>query len=93
MGHLRNIPVKLFQNLTIGSREEIFKELLKKFQFIAKASRVFDGIKFCEKVLKGTSQETFLLSLVQFGLEVWEMRMFKEIVDGGHWTTLAKSSP
>ena len=30
-GHLRNIPVKSFQNQTSGSRGEDFKELLKKF--------------------------------------------------------------
>ena len=45
------------------------------------ATRVFDGIKFCEQVLKRTSQGTFLPSLVQIGPAVWEEKMFKEIVD------------
>ena len=44
------------------------------------ATRVLDGIKFCEKFLKRTSQGTFLPSLVQIGPTVWE-EMFKEIVD------------
>ena len=48
------------------------------------ATRVFDGIKFCEKFLKRTSQET---SLVQIGQVVWE-EMFKEIVDLARQTTL-----
>ena len=29
--------------------EKIFKELVKKFHFVAMATRVFDGIKFCEQ--------------------------------------------
>ena len=31
------------------------------------ATRVFDGIKFCEQILKRTSQGTFLPTLVQIG--------------------------
>ena len=45
------------------------------------ATRVFDGIKFCEQFLKRTSQGTFLPSLVQIGPAIWEEEMFKEIVD------------
>ena len=56
------------------------------------ATRVFDGIKFCEQFLKKTYQGTFLPSLVQIGPVVWEEKMFKEIVDdtmdGRHLTTL-----
>ena len=70
------------------SEEKIFKELLKKFNFIAMGTRVFDGIKFCEQFLKRTSQGTFLPSLVHIGPAVWEEKMFKEIVDDGHLTTL-----
>ena len=137
-GHQRNIPVKLFQNLTSSFREKdflrisscpfrarrphspkpcfwadqnfailkrvtqgtclwnyfkirpevpeekIFKELLKKFNFVAMATRVFDGIKFCEQFLKRTSQGP---SLVKTGPVVWE-EMFKEIIDDAHITTL-----
>ena len=66
--------------------EKIFKELLKKFNFVAMATRVFDGIKFCEQLLKRTSQGTFLPSLVQIGPAVWEEKMFKEIVDNARRT-------
>ena len=50
-----------------NQEEKIFKELLKKFHFVAMATRVFDGIKFCEQFLKRTTQGTFLPSLVQIG--------------------------
>ena len=61
--------------------KKTFKELLKKINFVAMATRVFDGIKFCEQFLKKTSQGTFLPSLGQIGPAVWEEKMFKEIVD------------
>ena len=76
------------------SEEKAFKEWLKKFNFIAMATRVFDGIKFCEQFLKRTSQGTFLPSLVQIGPAVWEEKMFKEIVDDARRTHHhPKSSP
>ena len=72
------------------SEEKIFKELLKNFNFVAMATRVFDGIKFCEQFLKRTSQGTFLPSMVQIGASVWEEKIFKEIVDDAwrHVTTI-----
>ena len=51
------------------------------------ATRVFDGIKFCEQFLKRASKGTFLPSLVQIGPAVWEEKMFKEIVDAARCTT------
>ena len=51
------------------------------------ATRYFDGINFCEHVLRRTSQVTFLPSLVQTGPAVWEEKMFKEIVDDARHTT------
>ena len=91
-GHPRNISVKLFlwNYFKIGpavSEEKNFKELLKKFNFVAMATRVLDGIKFCEQFLKRISQRTFLPSLVQIGAAVWEEKMFKEIVDDVQRTT------
>ena len=71
----------LWNYFKIRPEEKIFKELLKKFHFIAMATRVFDGIKFCEQFLKRTSKGTFLPSLVQIGPAVWEEKNFKEIVD------------
>ena len=50
--------------------EKIFKEFLKKFHLVSMETRVFDGIKFCEQLLKRTSQGTFLSSLVKIGLAV-----------------------
>ena len=44
------------------------------------ATRVFDGIKFCEQFLKTTSQGPFLPSLVQIGPAVQEELMFKELL-------------
>ena len=51
------------------------------------ATRVFDGIKFCEQFLKRTTQGTFLPSLVQIGREVLEELMCKEIDDDARLTT------
>ena len=68
------------------SEENIFKELLKKFHFVAMATRVFEGIKFSEQFLKRTFQGTILPSLVQIGPAVWEEKIFKEIVDDARWT-------
>ena len=50
------------------------------------ATIVFDRYKFCEHVLKRTSQGTFLPSLVQIGPVIWE-EMLKEIVDDTRRTT------
>ena len=58
------------------------------------ATRGFDEIKFCEHVLKRTSQGTFPPSLVQIGPAVLEEKMFKEIVDDARKTHHhPKSSP
>ena len=75
-------------------RRRFLKNCLKNSIFIAMATRVFDGIKFCEQFLKRTSQGTFLPSLVQIGPSVWEEKMFKEIVDNARRTHHhPKSSP
>ena len=62
-------------------KEKIFKELLKNIHFVTMATRLFDGIKFCEEILKITVQGTFPPSLVQFGRAVWEEKIFKEVFD------------
>ena len=48
-------------------RRRFLKISLKKIHFVAMATTVFDGIKFCEQSLKRTTQGTFLPSLVQIG--------------------------
>ena len=68
-------------------RRRFLKNCLKKFYFVTMNTRVFDGIQFCEQVLKRTSQGTFLPILVQIGPAVWEEKMFKEIVDNARRKT------
>ena len=58
-------------------RRRLLKNCLKKFHFIVMATRLFDGIKFCEQFLKRSSQGTFQPSLVQIGPAVREEKMFK----------------
>ena len=67
-------------------RKRWLKNCLKKFHLVVMATRVLDGIKFCEHFSKKTSQGTFLPSSVQIGPEVWK-RIFKEIVGSARWTT------
>ena len=45
-GHLRNIPVKLFQNLSTDLAEEVVKS---KFLFIALAAILFNVAEFFEQ--------------------------------------------
>ena len=42
---------------TAVPKEDIFKELLKKFYFVTMAARFFDGIKICEQFLRGPPKE------------------------------------
>ena len=78
-------PWNYFKIRPAVPEEKIFKELLPKFHFVTMANRVFDGIKFCEQVLKRTFEGTFLPSLVKIGPAVWK-EMFKEIVDNAQRT-------
>ena len=65
------------------SEEKIFKEFLQKFHFVAMATRVYDGIKFCEQFLKMTTQGTSCQLWFKLA-QRFERLMFKEIVDDGH---------
>ena len=53
------------------------------------ATRVFDGIKFCEKKnIQRASPGTFMPSLVQIGPAVWEEKdVYKETGDETQRTT------
>ena len=42
------------------SDEKIFKDLKKKKSFVAMATRVLEGIKFFQEILKRTMAGTFL---------------------------------
>ena len=55
------------QNFAVVPEEKTFKEFHKKFHLVVMATRVFDGIKFCENLFKSTSKGTFLQNLVQIG--------------------------
>ena len=58
------------------------------------ATRIFDGIKFCEHILKRTSKGKFLSGLDQIGPAVLKKKVFKEIVDDERRTQdHRKSSP
>ena len=53
--HLMNIPVKLFQNLSIDLAEEVVKSI---FLFIALAAILFNGAEFFEQFWWTVTQET-----------------------------------
>ena len=44
------------------------------------ATRVFEGIKLFQKILKGTMAETFLRNFIKIGYVVSEKKMFSEKV-------------
>ena len=68
------------------------------------ATRVFEGIKFFQKILKRTMGGTFLWNFIKIGLVVSEKKMFKEkdlvntwtdrrTTDNGLWHKLAGLRP
>ena len=62
-GHPKNIPVKLFQNLTSGFVEDFLR--ISSCPYSAKSSpftraMFMDGSKFREQLLKRVTQGTFL---------------------------------
>ena len=82
--HLRNIPVKLFQNLSTYLAEEVVKSL---FLFIALAAILFNVAEFFEQFrLRGT-QEAFQYNYFKIHLLVPEKKSFKGFSifsSGGH---------
>ena len=82
--HLRNIPVKSFQNLSTDLAEEVFKSL---FLFIALAAILFNVAKLFEQFWKRVTQETFLYNYFKIHLLVQEKKSFKcfsIFSSGGH---------
>ena len=69
--HLRNIPVKLFQNLSTDLAEEVVKSL---FLFIALAAILFNVAKFFEQFWKRVTQGTFLYNYFKIHLLVQEKK-------------------
>ena len=72
--HLRNIPVKLFQNLSTDLAEEVVKSL---FLFIALAAILFNIAVFFEQFWKRVTQGTFLYYYFKIHLLVQEKKSFK----------------
>ena len=80
--HLRNIPVKLFQNLSTDLAEEVVQSL---FLFIA---ILFNVAEFFEHFWKRVTQETFLYNYFKIHLLVQEKKSFKGFSifsSGGHF--------
>ena len=82
--HLRNIPVKLFQNLSTDLAEEVVKSL---FLFIALAAILFNVADFFEQFWKRVTQGTFLYNYFKINLLVQEkksLKGFSIFSSGGH---------
>ena len=78
--------MKLFQNLSTDSAEEVVKNL---FLFIALAAILFDIAEFFEQFWKRVTQETFLYNYFKIHLLVQETKSFKGFSicfsSGGHF--------
>ena len=86
--HLRNIPMKLFQNLSNDLAEEVVKNL---FLFIALAAILFNVAEFFEQFWKRVTLETFLYNYFKIHL-VQEKKSFKGFSIfsfGGHLVQLS----
>ena len=82
--HLRNIPVKLFQNLSTDLAEEVVESI---FLFIALAAILFNVAEFFEQFWYRVTQETFLCNYFKSHLLVQEKKLFKGFSifsSGGH---------
>ena len=69
-----NIPVKLFQNLSIDLAEEVVKSI---FLFIALAAILFNISEFFEQFWQRVTQETFLYNCFKINPLVPEKKSFK----------------
>ena len=81
--HLRNIPVKLFQNVSTDLAE-VVKSL---FLFIALAAILFNVAEMFEQFWLRVTQETFLYNYFKIHLLVQEKKSFKGFsifCSGGH---------
>ena len=82
--HLRNIPVKLFQNLSTDLAEEVVKCL---FLFIALVATLFNVAEPIDQYWQRVTQETFLYNYFKIHLLVQERKLFKGFSifsSGGH---------
>ena len=72
--HLRNLPVKLFQNLSTNLAEEVIKSL---FLFIALVAILFNVAESFEEFWWRVTQETFLYNYFKIHLLVQERSRLK----------------
>ena len=72
--HLRNIPMKLFQNLSADLAEEYVKS---SFLFIALAAILFHVAESFKQFWWRVTQETFLYNYFKICLQVQEKKSFK----------------
>ena len=82
--HLRNIPVKLFQNLSTDLAEQVVKIL---FLFIALVAILFNVAESFEQFWYRVTQEAFLYNYFKIHLLVKEKKSFKGFSifsSGGH---------
>ena len=82
--HLRNIPVKLFQNLPTDLAGEVAKSL---FLFRALAAILFNIAESFDQFWKRVTQETFLYNYFKINLLVQEKKLYKGFSifsSGGH---------
>ena len=82
--HLRNIPVKSFQNLSTDLAEEVVKSL---FLFIALVAILFNIAESFEQFWYRVTQETFMYNYFKIHLLVQERKLFKGFSifsSGGH---------
>ena len=82
--HLRNIPVKLFQNLSTDLAKEVVKSL---FLYIALAAILFNVAELFEQFWYRVTQEAFLYNYFKIHLLVLEKKSFKgfsNFSSGGH---------
>ena len=81
--HLRNIPVKLFQNLSTDLAEEVVKSL---FLFITLAAILFNVAESFEQFWLRVTQEAFLYNYFKIHLLVQEksFKGFSIFSSGSH---------
>ena len=79
--HQVKLHAKFGSSRPYGFWQEDFQRFKKKLSFVAMATRVFEGIKFFQKILKRTMAGTFLWNFIKIQQAVSEKKMIKEKVN------------
>ena len=75
--HCVKLHAKFGSSKPYGYWQEDFQRFQKFLSFVAISYRVFEGIKFFQKIMKKTMQGTFLWNFIKIGWVVSEKMMFK----------------